>query len=101
LAARGEYLQGNWFQTEELVAQILRRNPRDVEARLLKATLLRHTGRWDEAREQLRQLQRLEGAGSWNMEIEREWLLQSAAARTRRSSQVSPHATANPLRRAA
>ena len=74
LAARGEYLRGEWEKSEELLSRILADDPRDVEARLMLATLMRHRGRIDEAREHLRRLQRLERAGSWNMEISREWM---------------------------
>ncbi len=73
LAARGEYLRGEWSRAEHLLERILRADPRDAEARLMLATLLRHVGRTDQARDQLRRLQRLERAGQWNMEIEREW----------------------------
>jgi uncharacterized protein HemY len=73
LAARGEYLRGEWSKAAELLQQLLRSHPRDVEARLMLATLLRHEGQVDEAREHLRKLQRLESAGRWNEEIQREW----------------------------
>ena len=36
------------------------------------ATLLRHTGRLDEATRQLDTLARLEGAGKWELEIRQE-----------------------------
>lgn len=73
LAARAEYLRGEWTRAADLLDQILRTEPRDVESRLMLATLLRHAGRWEESREQLRRLQRLERAGHWNEEIQREW----------------------------
>ena len=73
LAVRGEYLRGEWTQAAERLQQMLRSDPRDVEARLAIATLMRHCGEGDEAREHLRKLQRLERAGHWNLEIEREW----------------------------
>lgn len=73
LAARGEYLRCEWGRSEDLLCSILHENPRDVEARLMLATLNRHQGRIPEAREHLRRLQRLERAGEWNMEIGREW----------------------------
>jgi hypothetical protein len=73
LAARGEYLRGAWTRAAETLTQLLRADPRDVEARLMLATLTRHDGRCEEAREHLRKLQRLERAGQWNMEIQREW----------------------------
>ncbi len=70
--AREQYLKGNWFEAECLLAGILERNPRDLEARLLLATLLRHTGRRDEAARQLDRLERFEGSGKWVLEIRRE-----------------------------
>ncbi len=51
--ALGEYLQGNWFEAETHLAHLLAANPRDVEGRLLRATLLRHTRRYDEALDEL------------------------------------------------
>ena len=67
--AQGEYLQGDYFQAEATLADILTANPRDAEARLLLATLLRHTQRIDEAEDQLRQLTRFETAARWQIEI--------------------------------
>jgi len=84
-SAQSEYLRGNWFQAEAFLQRILEQNPRDAEARLLLATLLRHTRRASEAREQLGCLQRFESADSWQVEIarEREFL---AAAETQPAS---------------
>jgi thioredoxin-like negative regulator of GroEL len=70
--AREQYLKGNWFEAECLLSRILKRNPRDLEARLMLATLLRHTGRRDEAARQLDRLERFEGSGKWVLEISRE-----------------------------
>lgn len=75
LAACGEYLRGHWEPAEHLIRRILRANGQDVEARLLWATLLRHTGRTREARRQLRRAGRLEAAERWAWEIQREWQL--------------------------
>jgi len=71
-----QYLQGNWFETECVLADLLRRNPRDVEAGLMLATLYRHTGRLEEAVERLAHLERLDEAAKWALEIDRErrWL---------------------------
>ena len=71
--ARDHYLHGNWYEAEETLVQLLRRDPNDVDARLMLATLMRHTERFDDARGQLKQLQRLEAAGKWQLEIRREW----------------------------
>jgi len=66
------YLQGQWFEAEKRLIQLLRQNPRDVEARLMIATLFRHTRRWEEALRQLDQLERLEASQAWALEIQRE-----------------------------
>ena len=70
--ARDEYLRGNWFEAERILGQLLRRNRHDLEARLMLATLLRHTKRFDEAVRQLSILVRLDGAPHWASEIRRE-----------------------------
>jgi hypothetical protein len=70
--ALGEYLQGNWFQVEVLCNQLLARDPRDAEARLLLASTNRQTGKFEEAREQLADLQRLESGARWEWEIQQE-----------------------------
>ncbi len=66
------YLKGNWFQAERALNSLLHRDPRDVDARLMSATLLRHTGRHAEAGKQLEILMRCEGAAKWDLEIRRE-----------------------------
>ncbi len=77
-----QYLKGNWFEAEQILARLLDRNPRDLEARLMLATVLRHTGRRQEAARQLDCLERLEGSGKWALEIarERRSLAEDAAA---------------------
>jgi thioredoxin-like negative regulator of GroEL len=70
--AVGEYLKGNWFEAENLLVQLLRRDPDDVDARLKLATLLRHSGRHDEARRALRLLSRTDGTSKWKIEIQHE-----------------------------
>jgi hypothetical protein len=66
------YLKGDYYQAEHVLEWLLRRNLRDLDARLMLATLLRHTGRLDEAREQLDTLARFEGAEKWQREIQQE-----------------------------
>jgi hypothetical protein len=66
------YLTGDYFQTECLLVEMLGRNERDLDARLLLATLYRHARRYDEAAKQLGALQRFEGAEKWALEIECE-----------------------------
>ncbi len=86
-------MKGDYYQAEHVLEGLLRRNVRDLDARLMLATLLRHTGRLDEATRQLDTLARFEGAGKWELEMrqERELL---AEATTRNSAaakrQTSP-----------
>jgi thioredoxin-like negative regulator of GroEL len=70
--ALGEYIQGNWFQVEVFCNQLLARDPRDAEAKLLLASTCRQTGKFDEAREKLADLRRLENGAKWEWEIEQE-----------------------------
>jgi hypothetical protein len=79
-SARSEYLKGNWFEAELALNRLLTGNLLDVEARLMLATLLRHTGRHQEAGEQLARLGRMDGAERWTLEIARQ--------RTRLAAQV-------------
>ena len=83
-AALDHYLKGDYYQTEQILERLLRRNVRDLEARLMLATLLRRTGRRDEAARQLDLLGRLEGAGKWELEIEdeRERLAEAETSQT-------------------
>lgn len=66
------YLQGNWLETEQALRGLLDANPRDLDAGLMLATLLRGTGRVDEAARQLDRLWRQEGSEKWELEIRRE-----------------------------
>lgn len=70
--AQTEYLKGHWFEAEGLASQIIRRFPRDLEARLLLVSVYRRMRRLDEARGELRTLSRFERAGQWDHEIEEE-----------------------------
>lgn len=79
--AQEHYLKGNWFEAERVLGILLRRNTRDLEARLMLATMYRHTRRLEEAARQLDALDRCEGAERWQWEIAREREL-SAEART-------------------
>ena len=85
--ARDHYLRGNWYEAEETLVGLLERSPNDVDARLMLATLMRHTERYDDARGQLKQLQRLEAAGKWQLEIRREW---EYLAREQQAEEDSP-----------
>jgi hypothetical protein len=70
--AQVAYLAGDWVSAERTLLELLRRDSRDAEARLMLATLWRHEGRWDAAEEQLDRLERLETAAPWTNEIKRE-----------------------------
>ncbi len=85
--AQGEYLKGNWFECEVVINRLLEEKPDEVDARLLLASLLRRLGHGEEARQQLRELATLEGAGKWQLEVAREWQLLCD------SSAVSAHPT--------
>ena len=67
-----QYLQGNWFEAERFLNEILERNPRDPEALLMLATLFRHTGRIEESRQTLLKLQKFEESRKWFVEIATE-----------------------------
>lgn len=76
-AAQEHYLQGSRLETEQVLIGLLESDPRDVEARLLLATLLRRTERRSEALDHLDILERIDSAVSWRMEIARERHLSS------------------------
>ncbi|HCK41097.1 MAG TPA: hypothetical protein DHW22_05645 [Planctomycetaceae bacterium] len=68
--AQGLYLENNWVRTEQLLHKLLKRDSRDVESRLMLATLWHHQGRQAEAGRQLDRLIRLEAAAGWQYEID-------------------------------
>lgn len=70
--AMTEYLRGNWFEAERLVASQLRTTPQDAEAKLLRVSILRRTGKPVEARRLLDVLSRTEAATKWQFEMARE-----------------------------
>ena len=70
--AQVQYLQGNWFEAECFLNEILKRNSRDPEALLMLATMFRHTERFEESRKILQQLQKFEESKKWFVEIEKE-----------------------------
>jgi tetratricopeptide (TPR) repeat protein len=72
LRAQTEYLKGNWYDAERLLEQLLGESPRDADAHLLLAGLYRHTRRYDEARQRLDSLERLDGGAKWLFEIDEE-----------------------------
>jgi hypothetical protein len=71
-AAQAEYLKGNWIEAEATLRKLLRQSPRDAEAQLLWATLMRRTARLDKARQALHEFARLDAAAHWQHEIRTE-----------------------------
>jgi hypothetical protein len=87
--ALDHYLRGDYYQTERILEGLLRRNVRDVDARLMLATLLRHTHRFDDAAGQLDALELLEGAGKWELEIRQEReLLRKARTQSEAAAEI-------------
>ncbi|MEN6449946.1 MAG: tetratricopeptide repeat protein [Thermoguttaceae bacterium] len=78
-AATEHYLKGDYCQAEQVLVGLIGQNARDLEARLMLATLLRRSGRSAEAAEQLDTLSSFEGAEKWSVEIEEERLLLAEA----------------------
>ena len=70
--AQQSYLAGDWVATEQSLLKLLKQDARDVESRLMLATLWRHQGRGEEALRQLDRLERLENASKWQFEIDKE-----------------------------
>jgi hypothetical protein len=69
------YLKGDWFESERALRRLIGEDPRDLDAGLMLASLLRRTGRPDEAASQLARLERLAGCEKWELEIRREYEL--------------------------
>jgi cytochrome c-type biogenesis protein CcmH/NrfG len=88
--ALGEYLQGNWFEAEQILGQLLELRPRDVEGRLMLATLLRHNHRLQEALDQLARVELLSDARFWKQEIEVERRMIAAAYEGKELDAVEP-----------
>lgn len=103
LEAVDHYLKGNWFEAERTLVDLLRRQPRDVEAGLMLATLWRHTGRLDEADRQLDRLERLDSAAGWTWEIrqERRRITQHRSQRAEEAARVLNEAGDSREKRAA
>jgi len=74
--AQCKYLQGHYLEAETILTRLIRKDPLDLEARLMIATVCRRTDRHNQSRHSLRELERLEGSVKWKWEIrqEREWL---------------------------
>lgn len=72
IQAQNEYLRGNWAEAESLLHKQLERNPRDIQSRLLLATLFRHNRQMEQARNHLEELRKFDESIHWEFEIERE-----------------------------
>lgn len=70
--ALDHYLKEDWFQAERTLRSLITEDGADLDARMMLATLLRHTGRLEEGAGELGLLARLEGAQKWQWEIRRE-----------------------------
>ena len=88
--AQTEYLNRHWLEAEELLLKRLACRDEDAEARLLLATLYRHTGRVAEADECLTRLERMDGGDRWIVEVVRERRLLESS--TGESKQEPPDA---------
>lgn len=87
--AQQSYLAGDWVVAEQTLRHLLRSEPRDVEARLMLATMWRHQGRWPEAEEYLGKLERAEASAPWAFEILRERQLLEQARNSANKHQTS------------
>lgn len=72
IEARREYLRGHWNEAQSLLQRQLKRYPRDIESRLMLATLFRHTRQFDDAVAQLNQIEKYDPSINWKNEIVRE-----------------------------
>ncbi len=72
IRAQNEYLKGDWATAEQFLIRRLELDPRDVQSRLLLATLFRHSRRLKLAVEQLDELNKFDESIHWNFEIDRE-----------------------------
>jgi hypothetical protein len=77
LNAQMEYLKGHWLEAETLLRELLGIDQHDGDARLMLASLLRHSDRAGEALIQLETLELSEAGGKWASEISRERQLAS------------------------
>jgi len=83
--AQAEYLNRHWLEAEELLHKLLAEREQDAEARLMLATLYRHTGRMAEAANCLTRLERMDAGQRWRVEVARERRLLETVAETERT----------------
>jgi len=72
IQAQGEYLSGHWEEAESLLLRRIENAPRDMESRLLLATLSRHSRRLEQASLHLSDMERFDESFEWGFEIDRE-----------------------------
>jgi hypothetical protein len=105
ILAQTEYLKGNWEACCRVLEDLLRTDPRDLESRLLLATVFRRTGRKSEAREQLATFRKFDGSQQWMFEVQRELRLLDEPAVSSEGASPQPDAdldqNTTPARRAA
>ena len=70
--AQAAYLRGHWEETEILLQRQLDRYPDDIPAGLMLATLYRHSGRTELARQAVKGLRKWDAAQWWEFELEQE-----------------------------
>ena len=75
-----------------MLKEILASNNEDAEARLLLATLWRHQTRYEDARQELDRLARLESAKVWQFEIgqERQRIAEAVAVHEAKHTTTEP-----------
>lgn len=98
ISAQHEYLRGNWFEAEASLLKVLHHHPRDAEALLLLAGILRRTQRFQPALRRLKQLESLQSAAPWHFEIQREkvWIARAMAQQPDSPEQDSPSSDSAP-----
>jgi cytochrome c-type biogenesis protein CcmH/NrfG len=67
------YLQGSYFEAEELLSPHVSNGEWDVEAALWLATIYRRTGRYEAAWAMLQTLESFERSSAWGSEISLEY----------------------------
>lgn len=99
IQAQDEYLRGHWEAAAGLLERQLHQQPRDVEARLLLATLLRHRREFQQARFHLGELAKLDAATEWQFEMQQEHeLLRQIENDIEETEETSPQEPAGSLR---
>lgn len=105
ILAQTEYLKGNWEACCRVLEDLLRTDPRDLESRLLLATVFRRSGRRTDAAEQLATFRKFDGSQQWSYEVQRELRLLDEEPNSPEEASPQPDAdlTRNmmPIRRAA